>query len=155
MKRSITARIIIAVALALTLSCLLSSCSIIEGFLDKYKKWDGSVVEVTEDSKECVESFARALVDGDLSEAKTNMHPNSNPPADEIEEYVESQLEALDIDFSEDVSFAFDGFEPEINLEHIKYDIKGHATVGGKTVTLKLGVMKDEYGFGIYNITIE
>lgn len=155
MKATKTARILLALIISAMLVPTLSGCSIIENYINQHKKWEGDVVQVTADSKECVENFAKSIVNGDLEGAKTYMHPTSTPPADEVQAYVDGKLEELDIDFTEDVTFAFDGFEPEINLEHVKYDIKGHATVGGKTVTLKLGVMKDENGLGIYNVTIE
>ena len=150
MKRlSLFARIIALTLLAVVLAGTMTGCFLIN------RKWEGDIVSVTEESIECVKSFAQTLVDGDIESAKDYLHPNCTPSRDEIEQYVEQVLEEKDIDFTENVEFAFDAFDPQITSEHVKYDIKGHATIGDQVVTLKLGVMKDESGLGIYSIVIE
>lgn len=150
MKRSsLFTRIISLVLLTVVLAGTMTGCFWID------QKWEGNIITVTAESVECVKSFAETIVNGDIESAKSYLHPNCSPSADEIEQYVKDALEAKDIEFTEDVEFAFDGFNPEIVSEHVKYDIAGHATVGGQTISIKLGVMKDENGLGIYSIVIE
>ena len=150
MKRSsLFVRIISLALLTVVLVGTMTGC-----FLTN-KKWDGNIVTVTAEATECVKDFAAAIVKGNIEDAKSYLHPNCSPSADEIEQYVRDTLEAKDIDFDEDVKFSFDGFDPEIVSEHVKYDIAGHATIGDEVITLKLGVMKDENGLGIYSVVIE
>lgn len=150
MKRSsLFTRIISLAILTVVLVGTMTGCFLIN------KKWEGDIVSVTAEATECVTSFAETLVNGNIEDAKSYLHPNCSPSADEIEQYVKDALEAKDIEFTEDVEFAFDGFNPEIVSEYVKYDIAGHATVGGQTISIKLGVMKDENGLGIYSIVIE
>ncbi|MBQ7386755.1 MAG: hypothetical protein IJW03_01170 [Clostridia bacterium] len=144
-------RITFALTLILILASMLSGC----GLLDRYKKWDGTIVEVTENSKKCVEDFATELSEGDIKGAKAYLHPNSTPSADELEDYIKEIESSHDFSFTDEVSFEFEGFDPEVNLEHVKYDISANVTVGDEVLTLKLGILNDEAGFGIYNITIE
>ena len=140
----------VALALLTTLlASMLTGCFLIN------KKWEGGIVSVAKESAECVKNFAQTLIDGNIETAKKYLHQSCIPSPDEIVQYVNDVLEEKDIDFTDDVVFAFDGFNPEITAEHIKYDIMGHATVGDKVITLTLGVMKDESGLGIYNVVIE
>ena len=148
-KTSLFARIISLSLLTVVLVGTMTGCFLIN------KKWDGNVLTATAEATECVKNFAGTIVNGNIEDAKSYLHPNCSPSADEIEQYVRDTLETKDIDFNEGVEFSFDGFDPEITSEHIKYDIAGHATIGDKVVTLKLGVMKDENGLGIYSVVIE
>ena len=150
MKRSsLFARIISLAILTVVLVGTMTGCFLTD------KKWEGNIITVTAEATECVTSFAETIVNGNIEAAKSYLHPNCSPSADEIEQYVKDTLEAKDIDFTEDVEFAFDGFNPEIISEHVKYEIAGHAIVGDQTVSLKLFVMKDENGLGIYSVVIE
>ena len=146
-----TIRIISMLTLAFILIGALSSCALI----DKYKKWEGNIVEVTEDSKNCVENFGLALAEADFDAAKTYLHPNSTPSADELEAYIEEIKTSHSFDLTKEPTFEFEGFDPEVNLEHVKYDIAAKATIGDEVLELRLGILKDEHGFGIYNITVD
>ena len=148
-KSSLFARAISLALLTVVLVGTMTGCYLIN------KKWDGNIVAVTAEATECVKGFAATIVNGNIEDAKSYLHPNCSPSADEIEQYVRDTLEAKDVDFNDGVEFSFDGFDPEITSEHVKYDIKGHTTIGDKVVTLKLGVMKNENGLGIYSVVIE
>ena len=150
MKRSsLFTRIISLAILTVVLVGTMTGCFMVD------KKWEGNVVSVTAEATECVTSFAETLVNGNIEDAKSYLHPNCSPSADEIEQYVRDTLEAKDLDVNAGVDFSFDGFSPEILSEHVKYEIAGHAIVGDQTVSLKLCVMKDENGLGIYSVVIE
>ena len=150
MKRSsLFTRIISLVLLTVVLAGTMTGCFWID------QKWEGNIITVTAESVECVKSFAETIVNGDIESAKSYLHPNCSPSADEIEQYVRDTLEAKDLDVNAGVDFSFDGFTPEILSEHVKYEIAGHAIVGDQTVSLKLCVMKDENGLGIYSVVIE
>ena len=150
MKRSsLFTRIISLAILTVVLVGTMTSCFLTD------KKWEGNIITVTAEATECVTSFAETIVNGDIEAAKSYLRADCSPSVDEIEQYVKDALEAKDIDFTEDVDFSFDGFNPEIVSEHVKYDIAGHATVGDKVVNIKPGVMKDENGLGIYSVVIE
>ncbi len=144
-------RITFALVLVVMLASMLSGC----GLLDKYKKWEGDIATVTENSKEYVEEFATELSDGDIDGAKAYLHPNSNPSADELEDFIKDLEESYEFNMTDEVSFEFAGFDPEINLERVKYDVSATVTQGDKTITLNLGILNDEAGFGIYNISVE
>ena len=150
MKRSsLFTRIISLVILTVVLVSTMTGCFLTD------KKWEGNIITVTAEATECVKSFAQTVVNGDIEAAKSYLREDCSPSADEIEQYVEDALKAKDIEFNENVEFAFDGFDPEIVSEHVKYDIAGHATIGDEVISIKLGVMKDENGLGIYSVVIE
>lgn len=149
MKTSV--KIITSLLLTLVVITSLSGC----GLLDKYKKWDGNIIEVTENSKECVEDFAVALSNADFETAKSYLHPNSTPSADELEAYIEQVKAEHDFDLTEEPTFEFGSFEPVVNLDCVKYDLSVKATVGDEVISLRLGILSDEHGFGIYNIEVE
>ena len=148
-KSSLFARVISLAILTVVLVGTMTGCFLTD------KKWEGNIITVTAEATECVTGFAETIINGNIEAAKSYLHPDCSPSADEIEQYVKDALEAKDIDFTENVDFSFDGFNPEIISEHVKYDIAGHATVGDQVINIKLCVMKDENGLGICGVVIE
>ena len=93
MKRSsLFTRIISLVLLTVVLAGTMTGCFWID------QKWEGNIITVTAESVECVKSFAETIINGDIESAKSYLHPNCSPSADEIEQYVRDTLEAKDLD---------------------------------------------------------
>lgn len=138
MKKSLQI-LMLCIALS-TFIFLLSSCS--EGI-------QGS------EAKAHINEFFDAIVDEDYSKAESLLHPER--PGD-LKRFFDNIEDANSIDFQEGIEIEeYTGFSSALYDSTVKgstYELTMKTTVGEKKFEFTIEIVKNEAGFGIYNLDV-
>ena len=138
-------KLIIAIIIVCTLT--LSGCSIFN-----------QIKEEMALAYELAENFCNKLTEEDIDQAKEMLHPQSNPSADQLEQYVSYFEGQHSIDFSAGVSFnrhtRFSASYYNSNYGGSVYEFNCIATIGSQVIELYFLVVKNDNGYGIYNFGV-
>ena len=107
------------------------------------------------EAKAHVNAFFAAIVDENYSEAETLLHPER--PA-ELESFFLNVEEEKGIDFQEGIEIKkYTGFSSSFydsTVDGSTYELTMQTKVGEKTIEFTIEIVKNEAGYGIYNLDI-
>ena len=107
------------------------------------------------EAKAHIDEFFAAVVDEDFDKAESLLHPER--PAD-LEEFCLGVEEAKEIDFQEGIEIVkYTGFSSafyDSSVGGSTYGLTMKTMVGEKEVRFTIEIVKNEAGFGIYNLDI-
>ena len=109
-----------------------------------------------DEAKAHINEFFAAVADEDYDKAESLLHPER--PAD-LEEFFSGVEEAKDIDFQEGIEIEkYTGFSSafyDSTVGGSTYGLTMKTMVGEKEVKFTIEIVKNEAGFGIYNLDID
>ena len=107
------------------------------------------------EAKAHIDDFFAAIVDEDYSKAESLLHPER--PAD-LKGFLAGVEEEKSIDFQEGIEIeGYTGFSSALYDSTVKgstYELRMKTKVGEKNVEFTIEVVKNEAGFGIYNLDL-
>ncbi|MBQ7107325.1 MAG: hypothetical protein IJN93_07435 [Clostridia bacterium] len=107
------------------------------------------------EAKAYINDFFIAVADEDYSKAETMLHPER--PAD-LENFFVNIEKEKSIDFQEGIEIErYTGFSSALYDSTIKgssYELTMTTTVGEKTVEFTIEIVKNDAGYGIYNLDL-
>ena len=107
------------------------------------------------DAKDLINEFFTAIVDEDYSKAETLLHPER--PA-ELESFFLSIEEEKGVDFQEGIEIEkYTGFSSSFydsTVNGSTYELTMQTKVGEKTIVFTIEIVKNEAGYGIYNLDL-
>ena len=108
------------------------------------------------EAKEHIEGFLAAIVEEDYTKAQTFLHPER--PADLENFFLKVEAEE-DIDFQAGIEIKkYTGFSSSLydgTVDGPTYELTVKTQVGGRTVEFEIEVVRNDNGFGIYNLDID
>ena len=108
------------------------------------------------DAKGTAEAFVAAIEDGDFEDARALLHPDS--PFD-VEKYFNGIEERKGVDFQKGIEikrfeeYSYSHYESEVGGS--EYELELRLLVDGKSFELSLDIVKNEGGYGIYDIELD
>lgn len=107
------------------------------------------------EAKAHINEFFTAIVDEDYSKAETLLHPER--PA-ELESFFLSIEEEKGVDFQEGIEIEkYTGFSSSFydsTVNGSTYELTMQTKVGEKTIVFTIEIVKNEAGYGIYNLDL-
>ena len=109
-----------------------------------------------DDAKGMTEAFLLAVESGDFEKAKTYLHPEK--PLD-LEKYFNGIEERASVDFQNGIEikryteYSSSWYDSEIDGSD--YDLEMNVIVDGVTFELNVEIVKNDLGYGIYDIEID
>ena len=108
-----------------------------------------------DEAKSYIRNFFDAIVAEDYAQAETFLHPDR--PAD-IEAFILSIEEAKDLDFGDGIEIEkYTGFSSSLYDSTVggsSYELTMQTKVGENNVKIKIEIVKNEAGYGIYNFDV-
>ena len=108
------------------------------------------------DAKETAEAFLAAVEKGDLESARSYLHPQS--PLD-VEEYLDGIEARRGIDFQKEIEIRrYTEYSSELydsDVDGSEYELEMQITVDGVPLRFGIEIVKNGFGYGIYEIDLE
>ncbi len=107
------------------------------------------------EAKAHINEFFAAIVDEDYSKAETLLHPER---PDDLENFFLNVEEEKSIDFQEGIEIKkYTGFSSSLydsTVDGSTYELTMQTMVGENTVEFTIEIVKNEAGYGIYNLDL-
>lgn len=108
------------------------------------------------DAKEMVESFLAAVAGGDFEEAKSYLHPDR--PYD-VAQFFGRIEERMGIDFQKGIEIerytAYSSSMYDSEVDGSDFDLEMRVTVDGASFEMSFEIVKNDRGYGIYEIDLD
>jgi len=109
-----------------------------------------------DEAKACIEEFLAAVSDEDYGKAEKLLHPDY--PID-VKKYFEHEERDEGVDLQGDIQIQrYTGFSSawyDSDVQGSKYELTLLATVGERRVEFEIEVVKNDGGFGIYELDLD
>ena len=110
----------------------------------------------TDKAKETAEGFLSSIASGDFENAKTYLHPDR---AINIEKYFNDYEAWSGVDFQKGIKvkkyteYSYSVYDSDVNGS--EYELEIRISVGGKTLEINIDVVRNDNGYGIYEIDLD
>ena len=107
-------------------------------------------------AKETAEAFLTSVSAGNFENAKTYLHPDSQI---DIEKYFNDKEARTGIDFQKGIKvmkyteYSYSVYDSEVNGS--EYGLEMRITVDGKTFEINIDIVRNDNGYGIYEIDLD
>ena len=110
----------------------------------------------TDKAKETAEGFLSSVASGDFENAKTYLHPDRSI---DIEKYFNDYEAWSGIDFQNGIKvkkyteYSYSVYDSDVDGS--EYELEIRISVGGKTLEINIDIVRNDNGYGIYEIDLD
>ena len=110
----------------------------------------------TDKAKETAEAFLSSVANGDFENAKTYLHPDRQI---DVEKYFNDYEARTGVDFQKGIKvkkytgYSYSVYDSEVDGS--EYELEMRISVGNKTLEINIDVVRNDNGYGIYEIDID